>query len=57
LARAGVREHWLVDPRARTVTVLVRVGDRFALGGVLRRHEAIDAEALLGIHLPVALVL
>ncbi|HWB77837.1 MAG TPA: Uma2 family endonuclease [Nannocystaceae bacterium] len=56
LAQAGVREQWVVDPRAQTVTVLVKSGDRLALVGVLRRHQSLDLEALLGIVVPVGLL-
>ncbi len=38
-ARAGVDEHWIVDPRRRTVTVLVRRGARLELGDRLAEGE------------------
>lgn len=56
LAAAGVREHWLVDPRSQTITVLALAGDRLGLCGVLRRGQSLDLEPLLGIALPVAAV-
>lgn len=56
LAQAGVREQWLVDPRAQTVTVLAKRGDRLALVGALRREQSLDLEALLGIVVPVGML-
>lgn len=56
LAQAGVREQWVIDPRAHTVTVLAKSGDRLALVGVLRREQSLDLEALLGIVVPVGML-
>src|SRR5207249_983904 len=38
--RNGVLEYWLVDPRARRVTILARVGERF------EDHRVVDVDGV-----------
>jgi Uma2 family endonuclease len=52
--RAGVHEHWLVDPHTRTVTVLVRRRDRIELGEVLAGTDTLRPTLLPGCALAVA---
>ena len=52
--RAGVEEHWVVDPLLRTVTVLVRHRDRFELGEVLAGSDVLRPALLPELQLPLA---
>jgi Uma2 family endonuclease len=47
-ARNGVREYWLVDSRARTITVHRSDGARFDEGRVLADRDALDSVVLPG---------
>lgn len=48
-AAAGVREYWLVDSRARTVTVFLASAGRFDAGRVFGEHETFASAALPGL--------
>lgn len=53
-ARAGVREYWLVDPRARMVTVFGSLGDRFDRGRVYEDGETVESVVVPGLRIAVA---
>jgi len=50
---AGVREYWIVDPKARTVEVLALAGTRWRPAGYFRVGNAIRSRVLPGLRLPV----
>lgn len=52
--RNGVREYWLVDPRALRVTCFRRRGDRFDGGEILGAGDELACEAIAGLILSVA---
>jgi len=52
--RAGVREYWIVDYRARTVDVLVLDGGEYVQRGQYREGDLAPSEALPGFAIPVA---
>lgn len=47
--RSGVREYWLVDARARTVTVFARAGDKFDAGRVHGVDDRVASQVLSGL--------
>ena len=47
-ARHGVQEYWIVDTDARTVTVLLRDSQEFALVGVCGEGQTLDSPTLRG---------
>lgn len=51
--RNGVREYWLVDPRARTLTVFSLVDSRFDLGRTLAEGERFASGVLAGLDVDV----
>jgi Uma2 family endonuclease len=51
--RAGVREYWIVDSRARTVVRLVRAGDRFDGGTTSSEGEIVESIVLAGLRVSV----
>lgn len=53
-ARAGVREYWLVDPRARMVTVFGSLGDRFDRGRVYEDGETVESAVVPGLRVAVS---
>jgi Uma2 family endonuclease len=52
-AIAGVREYWLVDPRARTVTVHGNNAAAFDRGVVLVEGDTLTSTVLVGFACPV----
>jgi len=54
--RAGVKEHWIVDPKTRTVTVSVSVRGRFELGWVLAGCDMLRSAVLPQLRLGLALL-
>ena len=50
-ARHGVREYWLVDPHAKSVTALMLVENRFALSGVYGEGQTLTSPTLEGFSL------
>jgi len=52
--RAGVDEHWVVDPLLRTVTVLARHRDRLELAEVLAGGDVLRPAILPGVQLALA---
>ncbi len=55
--RSGVREYWLIDPRARTLLVYTRQGDRFDTGRTFAEGQPFSSAVLLGLAFDVASVL
>ncbi len=51
--RDGVSEYWLIDPRARCVTVFLAQDGRFDLGTVLGESERVVCRALPGLEIAV----
>ncbi len=47
--RNGVREYWLVDPRARTMLVFLRDGERFDRGRTLCEEDRFESTVLQGL--------
>lgn len=52
--RNGVREYWLVDPRACRVTVFVQLDGRFDPGRILEAGERFESTCLSGLEVEVA---
>ncbi len=50
-ARHGVREYWLVDPHAKSVTALMLDENRFALSGVYGEGQTLTSPTLEGFSL------
>ena len=55
--RNGVREYWLIDPRARTPQVFTRQGDRFDAGRTFAEGQPFSSAVLAGLDFDVAAVL
>jgi Uma2 family endonuclease len=47
-AKAGVREYWIVDPKARTIELFVLRGGTYALIGKYGAGETVRSEVLQG---------
>lgn len=47
-AKAGVREYWLIDPKARTIELFVLRGSTYALISKCGVGETVHSEALPG---------
>ncbi len=45
-AAAGIKEYWIVDPRAETITVLVLAGTEYVEHGVFRRGDTATSPLL-----------
>jgi Uma2 family endonuclease len=45
----GVREYWLVDPRARSLSVFLLEGDRFDLGQSFAETASFESSVLAGL--------
>ena len=56
-AQHGVKEYWLVDPDARTITVLQRGEIRFEVSGVYGEGETLRSPTLEGFSIEVGEVL
>jgi Uma2 family endonuclease len=52
--KAGVLEYWIVDTRARTVTVFTGDGERFDAGRILSEREELQSRVLPALQLLVA---
>ena len=55
--RNGVGEYWLVDPAARSLTLLVLEGVSYGAGRVLGEHDEVASSVLPGLRFRVAQVL
>ena len=55
--RSGVREYWLIDPRARALQVFTRQGDRFDAGRTFEEGQLFSSAVLAGLAFDVASVL
>jgi len=55
--RSGVREYWLIDPRACTLQVFTRQGDRFDAGRTFAEGQPFSSAVLAGLDFDVAAVL
>jgi len=51
--RNGVREYWLIDPRARSVKQLLLTGDSFDRGRTLSDKDILAPEVLAGLRIRV----
>ncbi len=47
-ARHGVQEYWMVDPDARTITVLLRGESRFGVNGIYGEGQILHSPTLAG---------
>jgi Uma2 family endonuclease len=52
-AKAGVREYWIVDPKARTVELFCLRGSTYALTGKYGAGETVRSEVLPGFEVKV----
>src|SRR5256712_10589770 len=55
--RNGAREYWLIDPRARTLLVYARQGDRFDTGPTFAEGQPFSSAVLAGLGFDVGSVL
>ena len=53
-AKAGIKEYWIVDPRDRTVAVLLLKGKKYQERGVFEDGEAATSAVLPGFAVDVA---
>ena len=47
-AQHGVKEYWIVDPDAKTITVLLRCESRFEVSGIYREGQSLSSPNLEG---------
>ena len=47
-ARHGVKEYWIVDPDARTVTLMLLAGDSLDVSGILGEGDTLESSVLSG---------
>jgi Uma2 family endonuclease len=52
-AKAGVREYWLIDPKARTIELFCLRGSTYALIGKYGAGETVRSEVLVGFEVKV----
>lgn len=52
-ARHGVREYWIVDPREKTIEVLIPSEEGFTLHGLFLEDDTLDSPLLPGFHPPL----
>jgi Uma2 family endonuclease len=52
-AKAGVREYWIVDPKARTIELFCLRGSTYALIGKYGAGETVRSEVLVGFEVKV----
>lgn len=57
IGEAAIREYWIVDPEAETVTVLRLDGDRYAEHGAFARGQTAVSAAYDGLAVDVATLL
>jgi Uma2 family endonuclease len=55
-ARAGIREYWIVDPRDRTITLLVLKGRSYTRHGVYKDGQKVTSVLLSGFAMDVSAV-
>jgi len=55
-ARAGVREYWIVDPRIRSITLLVLKTRAYAQRGVFKDGDRVESVSLPGFSVDVSAV-
>ncbi|WP_394826158.1 Uma2 family endonuclease [Pendulispora albinea] len=55
--RNGVREYWLVDPRARSLTVFQLRDDRFDRGRTFTKDDRYEPEVLRGLSFTIGAIL
>ena len=47
-ARHGVKEYWIVDPDARTVTLMLLIGDSLDVSSILGEGDTLESSVLAG---------
>ena len=53
-ARHGVKEYWIVDPDARTVTLMLLTEDSLDVSGILGEGDTLESSVLAGFSAAVA---
>lgn len=53
-AKAGVAEYWIVDPKTRTITVLILSGEKYEVHGVFNEGDEAASKLLKGFKVAVS---